>query len=197
MIDQTVGPEWFREICAGYLRWLARKGRRPNTLIAYQAELQPLGRWLEREAITSADQLTGQHIEDHLEELLEQRSRPGTPRQGRAEGSLCPRAGLSTAISDVSRRLGLLRASASFSLRSYDRTLSQSPTAGRTSAPARSWRGRSKSPRPPCGALCVGQRPRNPRCVHRRSGSVSQPPAAASCSQSRSPKRTSRGSLLP
>lgn len=61
--DQTTGPLWFREMCAGYLRSLPRKGRRPNTVRAYLAELQPFGRWLEREAIAAADQLTGQHLE--------------------------------------------------------------------------------------------------------------------------------------
>lgn len=61
--DQTTGPLWFREMCAGYFAFLRRRGRRRNTLIAYMAELGPCGRWLEHEAITDAAQLTGQHLE--------------------------------------------------------------------------------------------------------------------------------------
>jgi site-specific recombinase XerD len=58
-----VGPAWWREMCAGYLAFLARKGRRPRTGIAYLAELRACGRWLEDQAIRHADQLTGQHLE--------------------------------------------------------------------------------------------------------------------------------------
>ena len=61
--EQTLGPVWWREMCAGYLAFLRRRGRRPNTLVAYMAELGPCGRWLEREAITDSAQLTGQHLE--------------------------------------------------------------------------------------------------------------------------------------
>jgi site-specific recombinase XerD len=58
-----VGPAWWREMCAGYLAFLARKGRRPRTGIAYLAELRACGRWLEDQAIRHADQLTVQHLE--------------------------------------------------------------------------------------------------------------------------------------
>ncbi len=60
---QPVGPPWFRDICAGYLRTLHRRGRRPRTLRAYLSELRACGHWLEDEAISDAKQLTGAHLE--------------------------------------------------------------------------------------------------------------------------------------
>jgi site-specific recombinase XerD len=58
-----VGPQWWRHMCAAYLAHLHRKGRRPNTLLAYGYELLAFGRWLEQVAIADVDQLTGGHLE--------------------------------------------------------------------------------------------------------------------------------------
>jgi integrase/recombinase XerD len=57
------GPPWFRDVSAGFLAHLARKGRRPNTLTAYSFELLAFGRWLDREAVTDVETLTGSRIE--------------------------------------------------------------------------------------------------------------------------------------
>jgi integrase/recombinase XerD len=62
-VTSEPGPLWFREIAAGHLASLRRKGRRPNTLTAYKYELRALGHWLDREAIANAEQLTGQQLE--------------------------------------------------------------------------------------------------------------------------------------
>jgi integrase/recombinase XerD len=64
MPAQIVGPPWWREICAGYLRSITRKGRRPNTVLAYIFELRACGRWLDQEAIRDAEQLSGRHLEE-------------------------------------------------------------------------------------------------------------------------------------
>jgi integrase/recombinase XerD len=66
--DKTRGPAWWREISVGYLAHLARKGRRPNTMRAYGAELLAFGRWLDRQGIPDVSQLTGGHLERFQDE---------------------------------------------------------------------------------------------------------------------------------
>jgi len=57
-------PTWWLEITDGYLRSLARRGRRPNTARTYQVELRDFGTWLQRFNVRSSQALRRRHIED-------------------------------------------------------------------------------------------------------------------------------------
>ena len=56
-------PDWWAHLCAGYLASLVRRGRRPNTRIAYSFELRDFGFWLQHADIGSLTELTATHIE--------------------------------------------------------------------------------------------------------------------------------------
>jgi len=63
MSSPIVGPPWFRDLCASFLRYLVRKGRRPNTAKTYTYAFGDLGAWLDGEGIADAEHLTGSALE--------------------------------------------------------------------------------------------------------------------------------------
>jgi len=76
-LDQSIGPPWFRSLSAGFLRHLARKGRRPNTLLTYGFAFRDFGKWLDSQAIAEAEQLTGAGLE-RWQDLLASSCAPST-----------------------------------------------------------------------------------------------------------------------
>lgn len=62
-LPDLVGPLWWQALGAGYLRSLARRGRRPRTFKAYHTPLQDFGRWLERSDIKTIGDLDRLHVE--------------------------------------------------------------------------------------------------------------------------------------
>src|SRR5438270_5453981 len=56
------GPQWWRDLVDAHLRWLVRKGRRPNTIATYQAQFQLVGQWLTKHRVESREQLTRDDI---------------------------------------------------------------------------------------------------------------------------------------
>ena len=70
-------PQWWVEVSAGYLRSLARRGRRPNTRRAYTFELLDFGDWLQRTGVEAIIDLTREHIEAWQDDV-QTRKAPGT-----------------------------------------------------------------------------------------------------------------------
>jgi integrase/recombinase XerD len=70
-------PLWWTITSEGYLKSIARVGRRPNTIRAYAFELKDFGRWLGRAQVGALSDLSRQHVEDWQDEI-QQRKAPRT-----------------------------------------------------------------------------------------------------------------------
>lgn len=90
--NQRLGPPWFQEICEGYLRHLKRKGRRPNTFVAYGYAFLDFSRWLDSQAIADSEHLTGADLE-RWQDALAGRSLPSTGQMYAAAMRGCLRFG--------------------------------------------------------------------------------------------------------
>src|SRR5579859_720486 len=70
----VVSGVWWDDCVDGYLRALARRNRRPETLRTYRAELRMFGAWLDLHSVKGAAAVTRDHIETWQDELRVKRS---------------------------------------------------------------------------------------------------------------------------
>lgn len=69
-------PLWWLQISDGYLRSVARRGRRPNTLRAYRFELDDFGSWLQAHEVAELRALLRAHVEAWQDDLRERKALP-------------------------------------------------------------------------------------------------------------------------
>jgi integrase/recombinase XerD len=72
-------PKWWSELSTGYLRSLARRGRRPKTQKSYRLILHGFGRWLYHAEVGTLSDLNRGHIEAWQDDL-QRRLKPGTQK---------------------------------------------------------------------------------------------------------------------
>lgn len=74
----ATGPPWYRELCDGWRRSLARRGRARSTFRTYGWLLRDLGRWLDHCRVDRAEDLVAEVLYSWQDELIERGQGPHT-----------------------------------------------------------------------------------------------------------------------